>query len=414
MVAMVEAIPLLSQCLSLEVQEIVSTEHHQTFNELMTWLCTMFGEEHHVTERTNDLLYFRTTVDEGSADILLRWRKEKCALKLELDYAAKCKVPARKMLKPSDERLMGTLIDSLNGLVRKLVYEQNPTTLEETEEALSFTQNRFKEEIQSRNRKYNGQKNKVSIVMKSNSDNTKFNNNRITLNKEATTKYWKTYYNTKQATIQQSNGQFSKSYPKNKQTKKHWNNECWRCGKHGHKQRGCPGDKKEIQVIEHHIENQENVEHILPMLGLDKVMEGPNAIEIDVDTKEIGRIKAIADTVRKLLTKDARAFNVAHAGGYMTLQDKLKLTLCDSNHIPAFQEDSYVVANLLHNFILSRSVLRKLGYSLKLEHEKFEHVHSDDALDGQDLESLPDIGTNAASNVDNLRNNDRLVDNKNI
>ncbi|ETO33427.1 hypothetical protein RFI_03684 [Reticulomyxa filosa] len=38
-------------------------------------------------ERTNDLLYFRTTVDEGQADILLRWRKAKCALKLELDYA---------------------------------------------------------------------------------------------------------------------------------------------------------------------------------------------------------------------------------------------------------------------------------------------------------------------------------------
>ncbi|ETN98703.1 hypothetical protein RFI_38789, partial [Reticulomyxa filosa] len=126
---------------SLEVQEIVATEQHQIFNELMTWLCIMLLKER--------MIYY-TSEQQVTKDQLIYCCvgvKAKCILKLELDYAAECKVPARKRLKQLDERLMEILLDSLNRLVCKLVYEQNPTTLEETEEALALTQNRF-EEIQ--------------------------------------------------------------------------------------------------------------------------------------------------------------------------------------------------------------------------------------------------------------------------
>ncbi|ETO08769.1 hypothetical protein RFI_28616 [Reticulomyxa filosa] len=175
-----------------------------------------------------------------------------------------------------------------------------------------------------------------------------------------------------------------------------------KCGKYWHKQRYCPSDKKEIQILEYQVDNRSVAEHILPMLVLYRVIEEPNTIEIELQTEDIWKIKAIADTgasicavkgtiantFSNLVTKDDIAFNVAHAGGCMTLQDKLKLTLCDNNsHNQRFQENFYVVDNITHNFILFRSILRKLGYSLKLEHERFEHVRSDVVLDGQDLES---------------------------
>ncbi|ETO33587.1 hypothetical protein RFI_03514 [Reticulomyxa filosa] len=144
-------------------------------------------------------------------------------------------------------------------------------------------------------------------------------------------------------------------------------------------------------------------------------MEEPNAIEIDLETKEILKIKAIADTGASIcavkraiantfsnwLAKDARAFNVAHAGGCMILHDKLKLTLYDSNsHNQSFQEDFYLVENLTHNFILSRS---------------FDHVHSDGVFDGQDLESLSDIGANGINNDNgDIKYKDQDTNNKRI
>ncbi|ETO15670.1 hypothetical protein RFI_21694, partial [Reticulomyxa filosa] len=62
----------------------------------------------------------------------------------------------------------------------------------------------------------------------------------------------------------------------------------------------CPHETKELQVIEEHLINQKSIEHILPMLGLDKVMEKPDAIEIELKTKEIRNIKAISDTVASI------------------------------------------------------------------------------------------------------------------
>ncbi|ETO08767.1 hypothetical protein RFI_28615 [Reticulomyxa filosa] len=135
---------------------MVAAEQHQTFEELIVLLYTMFGGKHYVVERTHDLIQFKTKSVEGPADIILRWHKTKFDIKLELEYASECKVSARKRLKPSYERLMEVLLDSLGGLVRKLVYKQNPTTMEDTEDALVFTQSRFEEKIQVRSKDITG------------------------------------------------------------------------------------------------------------------------------------------------------------------------------------------------------------------------------------------------------------------
>ncbi|ETO37024.1 hypothetical protein RFI_00037 [Reticulomyxa filosa] len=186
---------MLSQCLSFDVQDMVAAEQPQTFAELMAWLCTMFGGKHHVIERTDDLLHFRTKSGEGPADILLRWRKAKCTLKLELDYAAECKVPARKRLQPSDER--------------------------------------FDDEIQSRQITYRRQKWGHKYI----NDTYKESYDNINLHVQSNA-------GEKQVTEdkQQSNGL---KYPK-----RHWNDECWNCGEHGHQQGECPNHRNELHVIE--------------------------------------------------------------------------------------------------------------------------------------------------------------------
>ncbi|ETO32488.1 RETRotransposon-like family member [Reticulomyxa filosa] len=106
----------------------------------------------------------------------------------------------------------------------------------------------------------------------------------------------------------------------------------------------CSNNINELHVIEQQ-PDQENIEHIIPMLGIDKVMEKPDKIVI------------------KLI--ESKGLN--------------------NKYIPMFKENFYVVPNLTHNFILSRSALRGLGYALRLEREKFEHVQSDKILEGQDL-----------------------------
>ncbi|ETO03570.1 hypothetical protein RFI_33832 [Reticulomyxa filosa] len=136
------------------------------------------------------------------------------------------------------------------------------------------------------------------------------------------------------------------------------------------------------------------------MLGLDKVMEKPDDIEIKLKTKEIVNIKAISDTrasifatsdwiankFSQLLTKNSLAFNGAHAG---SLQEKLEQDPNNKNMI-MFKEKFYVVPNLPHKFILSRSALRKL----------------DEILDEQDLESSSESKNNDDQRNFNITCND--------
>src|ERR1700733_779715 len=53
------------------------------------------------------------------------------------------------------------------------------------------------------------------------------------------------------------------------------------------------------------------------------------------------------------------------------------------------RDNFYVVPNLPHNFILSRSILRKLGYTLEQKQDQvFEHKATDEVLDGQNEEVI--------------------------
>ncbi|ETO36378.1 hypothetical protein RFI_00684 [Reticulomyxa filosa] len=117
------------------------------------------------------------------------------------------------------------------------------------------------------------------------------------------------------------------------------------------------------------------------MLGLDKVMEKPDDIEIKLKTKEIVNIKAISDTrasifatsdwiankFSQLLTKNSLAFNGAHAG---SLQEKLEQDPNNKNMI-MFKEKFYVVPNLPHKFILSRSALRNMKNLIIINQMKY-------------------------------------------
>ena len=99
----------------IEVQEMAISKNASTsFNSLMNSICKTFGGKHQVAERISDILQFSARFGEVPANILLCWRQAKFALKLKLDYATECDVPARKRLKPSDERLMEALLGSLS------------------------------------------------------------------------------------------------------------------------------------------------------------------------------------------------------------------------------------------------------------------------------------------------------------
>src|ERR1700733_10184165 len=53
------------------------------------------------------------------------------------------------------------------------------------------------------------------------------------------------------------------------------------------------------------------------------------------------------------------------------------------------RDNFYVVPNLPHNFILSRSILRKLGYTLEQKQDQvFEHKATDEVLEGQNEEVI--------------------------
>ncbi|ETO04579.1 hypothetical protein RFI_32818, partial [Reticulomyxa filosa] len=331
---------VLSQCLSAEVQEMMIYQNLYDFNDMMSWMCKTFGGKHYVGDRTAALLNFKTRFGEEPSDIMLRWRQAKFALKLELDYAIECNVPARKRLEPCDDRLMEALLDSLTGIVRRLVLDQNPTTFAETEAALDTSQDRFEEETKFRQMRYSRQGPKR---LDKNTDESRGQRyldkkyNRITV-KNVDKKYKNP----------SKDNAFAKYHKTN--NKKQWNDECWGCCEHGHKQRDCPNNTNELQVME-----KQYVEHILPMLGIDRVMEEPDAMEIKLHTKESGTIHAMADTgasicavndnianqFQHLWTKDTRAFVVAHAGGSIILQKKLDLTI-DNKHAKSFKESFYI------------------------------------------------------------------------
>ncbi|ETO07653.1 hypothetical protein RFI_29737, partial [Reticulomyxa filosa] len=398
---------MLSQCLSLEVQEMAAAEEHKSFGELMNWMCKMFGGKHQIEDRTSDLVQFITRPGEEPLDILLRWRQAKFALKLELDYASECDVPSRKRLKPSDERLMEALLDSLSGIVRRLVYDRDPTTLEETEEALEFVQHRYEEEIRSRSK---------HLTLKR--GNFRFTVKKAERNHRSVPYQWKDKQSTdidlqhQNHNVSMDKGPRSKTNLTDNASKRQWNDECWRCGGHGHKKRDCR-EKQEIQTLEKQATNDANIEHILPMLVIDNAIETQDEIEIVLQTIEIGDIKAIADTgssicainerianqFRQLLSKDSRACDIAHAGGRTTVSEKLELTLSNpgSKDMNGFKEHFYVVPNLPFNFILSRNTLRRLGYALRLEHEKLDQIQSEDILEAQGLEHTAALYSEAVS-----------------
>ncbi|ETO37025.1 hypothetical protein RFI_00038 [Reticulomyxa filosa] len=66
----------------------------------------------------------------------------------------------------------------------------------------------------------------------------------------------------------------------------------------------------------------------------------------------------------------------------------------------------YLMKNSPHNFILSRSALRRLGYALRLEHGKFDHAQSDEIVEHQDLEptaeSISDLYSDAVGSNETI------------
>ncbi|ETO05413.1 hypothetical protein RFI_31983 [Reticulomyxa filosa] len=75
---------VVSQFMDSDIQEMALAENINTFSLLMYWMCKMFGVKYQVPERTLDLLQFNTRYHDGQADILLRLKQVKFALKLEL------------------------------------------------------------------------------------------------------------------------------------------------------------------------------------------------------------------------------------------------------------------------------------------------------------------------------------------
>ncbi|ETO12793.1 hypothetical protein RFI_24576 [Reticulomyxa filosa] len=278
---------VVSQYMASDIQEMALAENINIFSLLMYWMCKMFGGKHHVPERTLELLQFNTRHHEGPADILLRWKQTKFALKLELEYEAE-------------------------------------STLNETETFLENIYHIFDDERQTKHIVYRKQKfeqttsrgsyskgNKRYYVQKNIYDR----DNRFTVKEKYNYENRNDTYNDPKD--RQKAIQCSKS-------NRYVNDECWNFGEHGHKRSVCPNNMNELHVIEQQ-PDQENVEHILPMLGVDKVMEKHDKIVIKLYNKEI----------------DARAFIVTHAGGSITLQEKIELNLNESTD----DNDANIVKN---------------------------------------------------------------------
>ncbi|ETN99144.1 hypothetical protein RFI_38336 [Reticulomyxa filosa] len=106
-------------------------------------------------------------------------------------------------------------------------------------------------------------------------------------------------------------------------------------------------------------------------------MKKPDTIVIELCNKEMGNIKSIADTGSSICALSDAMADVKN------------------NDKSLFKKNFYVVPNLPHNFILSRSALSQLGYALMLEHEKFDHVQSDEILEDQNLEHIAELHSDA-------------------
>ncbi|ETN97935.1 hypothetical protein RFI_39587, partial [Reticulomyxa filosa] len=110
-----------------------------------------------------------------------------------------------------------------------------------------------------------------------------------------------------------------------KNEKRSWNDECWKCGSHGHKQKDCMKDKEEneVNLIEEQTNNDRKLDsYALTVVSLDIALKSPDAMQIQVQIKELGIIHALADTgasicamkdsiaqkFKNLITKDDRPF----------------------------------------------------------------------------------------------------------
>ncbi|ETO07911.1 hypothetical protein RFI_29479 [Reticulomyxa filosa] len=127
---------------------------------------------------------------------------------------------------------MEALLESLNELTLRLVYEQNPTTLDETELALKKVQNRFENEIQAKNKTYKTYKfeqtkritnNKKFDWQKRNNPNTLYRTNCFTVNRKWSGKY----SNMRKTNLAIVLATRTKQYDEHKGNKRKLNDECW-------------------------------------------------------------------------------------------------------------------------------------------------------------------------------------------
>ncbi|ETN99041.1 cyclic nucleotide-binding domain containing protein, partial [Reticulomyxa filosa] len=81
-----------------------------------------------------------------------------------------------------------------------------------------------------------------------------------------------------------------------KNEKRSCNDECWKCGGHSHKQKDCMKNKEEneVNVIEEQTNNDRKLDsYVLPVVSLDNALKSPDAMQIQVQTKELSVLRKL-------------------------------------------------------------------------------------------------------------------------
>ncbi|ETO27240.1 hypothetical protein RFI_09889 [Reticulomyxa filosa] len=174
------------------------------------------------------------------------------------------------MLKPSDEMLMEALLESLSGLTMRLLYNQNLTTLDETELALEKVQNIFEDEMQAKNIFKQTKRitnNKKINLQKRNNPNAFYRTNCFTVNEKWGGKYSNNEYNefsdrisnrhqSKYIDHQKRFPKDKKHYDKHKGVKRQLNDEYVLVCRNSNKQRDCTKNNNELHVLEKQLFNK--------------------------------------------------------------------------------------------------------------------------------------------------------------
>ncbi|ETO33646.1 hypothetical protein RFI_03456 [Reticulomyxa filosa] len=76
----------LTICQITFMHDMMIAQNLNNFDEMMSWMCKLFGGKNFVVERIADLLHSTVKFGECTEDILLRWRQTRLSLKFGLDY----------------------------------------------------------------------------------------------------------------------------------------------------------------------------------------------------------------------------------------------------------------------------------------------------------------------------------------